>query len=189
MKKPKQIAIVDVDEILWGFNDALRTCALSHGYGFPTIEQCTHWNSVYEFIPKPEAIKLFDEVHEHQCEYAPFPDAKGFLKFMKKHFWVVIASHRSPDHMPQLREWLYKNSLDYNMIDVSFDKTRLFKNPNVKVVVDDRDETLRIAMDAGLVALGLRRPWNQNSKDRDYLLFESLPEIEEYIKKNVLRGK
>jgi hypothetical protein len=185
----KPVAIVDVDETLFGFNAALRDCAISHGYRFPTMKECTSWGAIYNFIPKPEAIKLFDEVHENQMAYAPFPDAKGFLRFMKKHFWVVIASHRNQDHEPQLREWLQTNGLVYNIIVVSFDKTVLFDNSQVKVVVDDRDETLRIAMDKGLVAVGLRRPWNENSDDRDYLLFESLPEIQTYIEKNVIGGK
>jgi len=184
----KSIAIVDVDETLFGFNDALRECALSHGYPFPTMKECTHWNAIYDFIPKDEVIKLFDHIHEHQCDYPPFPDAKDFLKFMKKHFFVIIASHRHPDHAPMLIEWLKVHDLIYNTVNVSFDKTRLFVSPSVKVVVDDRDETLRIAMDKGIVAVGLRRPWNQNSKDRDYLLFESLPEIQEYIEKNVIGG-
>lgn len=189
VSKIKPIAIVDVDEILWGFNDALRDLALSRGYRFPTREECVHWGSVYDFIPKPEAIKLFDEVHENQCGYAPFPDAKDFLAFMRKHFYVLIASHRNQDHTPMLMDWLRINELEYDGLNVSFDKTKLFSIPGTKVVVDDRDETLRIAMDAGLVAVGLRRPWNENSKDRDYLLFESLPEIEEYIEKNVIGEK
>lgn len=189
VSKIKPIAIVDVDEILWGFNDALRDLALSRGYRFPTREECVHWGSVYDFIPKHEALKLFDEVHENQCRYAPFPDAKDFLVFMRRHFYVLIASHRHQDHTPMLMEWLRINELEYDGLNVSFDKTKLFSIPNAKVVVDDRDETLRIAMDARLVAVGLRRPWNENSKDRDYLLFESLPEIEEYIEKNVIGGK
>jgi len=182
----KQTAIVDVDETLWGFNDALRDCAISHGYPFPTMEQCTHWNSVYEFIPKPEAIKLFDEVHDNQCQYAPFPDARGFLRFMRKHFYVIIASHRNPNSLMELTRWLKINDLPYDGIHVSFDKSSLFTTPRARIVIDDRDETLRKGMDAGLVALGLRRPWNQNSKDRDYLLFESLREIQRYIEKNIL---
>jgi len=84
---------------------------------------------------------------------------------------------------------LRKNGMAYDKIDVSFDKTRLFSDRMVKVVVDDRDETLRIAMDAGITAVGLRRPWNENSKDRKYLLFETLPEIQQYIENNVLGGK
>jgi hypothetical protein len=87
-----------------------------------------------------------------------------------------------------LMDWLRTNELEYDGLNVSFDKTKLFFNSATKIVVDDRDETLRIAMDAGLVAVGLRRPWNQNSKDRDYVLFESLPEIERYIENTVLWG-
>lgn len=182
----KNISIIDVDETLFGFNDALRDCALSHGYPFPTVEQCTHWNSVYDFIPKPEAIKLFDEVHDNQCQYAPFPDARGFLWFMRKHFYVIIASHRNSNSLMELKRWLKIYALPHDEVHVSFDKSELFSNPRARIVIDDRDETLRKGMDAGLVALGLRRPWNQNSKDRDYLLFGSLGEIKMYIETNVL---
>jgi hypothetical protein len=181
-----QICICDVDETLFGFNNALRECAVSHGYRFPTMKECTHWEAIYDFIPKDEAIKLFDEVHEHQCDYAPFPDAKDFLNFMNKHFDVIIASHRKKEFFPELQKWMVKNHLMYDQIDVSFDKTKLFSLSRVKVVIDDRDETLRIAMDAGLTALGLRRPWNENANDRNYLLFETLTDIQAYIETNVI---
>jgi hypothetical protein len=187
----KMIAIVDVDETLWGFNSALRECALSHGYPFPTMKECNSWGAIYDFIPKPEAIKLFDEVHENQLKYAPFPDAKEFLEFMCHHFYVIVASHRNPDHLPQLKDWLEINKLKHNEISVSFDKTVLFDNPKVAVVIDDRDETLSIAMDRGKIAVGLRRPWNQNAvhkanyKGKEYdvplVLFESLTEIKDWL--------
>jgi hypothetical protein len=176
----KPVAIVDVDETLWGFNDALRECALSHGYNLPTKEQCTHWGSVYEFVPKPEAIKLFDEVHDHQLDFAPFTDAKEFLEFMHKNFHVIIASHRDPNGLPMLEQWLHIHNLPYDEIFVGFDKTVLFDNPRAVVVVDDRDETLSIAMDRGMVAVGLRRPWNQ-SHEVDLVLFDNLVDIKRFL--------
>lgn len=195
----KRTAVIDVDEILWGFNDALRECAISHGYRFPTKSECTHWAAIYDFIPKPEAIKLFDEVHERQVDYPPFPDAQDFLRFMRKYFYVIIASHRNPDHLPQLKQWLEINKLEHDEIFVSFDKTVLFDNPNVVIVVDDRDETLGIALDHEKISVGLRRPWNQNSYHtvelRDgkkyqvpYVLFNSLTEIRDFLEPYATTG-
>jgi hypothetical protein len=155
------------------------------------MKECSSWGAIYDFIPKPEAIKLFDEVHENQLNFAPFPDAQDFLKFMHKHFYVIIASHRNPKQLPQLKDWLEINKLEHDEINVSFDKTVLFDNPKVAVVVDDRDETLSIAMDHGKIAVGLKRPWNQNAvhkakyKDKDYedplVLFDSLTEIKDWL--------
>jgi len=187
----KMKAVVDVDETLWGFNNALRECALSHGYPFPTMDECNNWGAIYDFIPKPDAIKLFDEVHLNQLNYPPFPEAQEFLKFMCKNFYVIIASHRNPDHLPQLKDWLEINNLEHDDIFISFDKTVLFADPQVVVVVDDRDETLDIALNHKKVAVGLRRPWNQNFKRKvEYnnkmyevplVLFDTLPEIQKFL--------
>ncbi|HPE06210.1 MAG TPA: hypothetical protein PLW50_00660 [Smithellaceae bacterium] len=187
----KPIIIVDVDETLWAFNDALRECAESHGYKFPTRAQCTEWGSIYKYIPKPEAIKLFDEVHEHQLDFAPFPDAREFLDTVRKQFYVIVASHRDPSGMSVLKEWLDKYNLYYDDVFVGFDKTVLFKDPNVAVVVDDRDETLIIAKEHGLIAVGLRRPWNEHSfsvythYDKSFevplLLYDNLMQIADFL--------
>jgi beta-phosphoglucomutase-like phosphatase (HAD superfamily) len=188
-KRP--IAIIDVDETLWAFNDALRKCAESHGYPFPTRAQCTEWGSIYKYIPKPDAIKLFDEVHEHQLDFEPYPDAKTFLDIMRKRFYVIVASHRDPSGINMLKEWLDKHDLYYDHVFVGFDKTVLFDDPNAAVVVDDRDETLIAGLKRGMIAVGLRKPWNEkaftvyehNNKTSDVplLLYDNLMQIADFL--------
>ena len=71
--------------------------------------------------------------------------------------------------------------LSYDEVSTSFDKTALFDTRDAEVVVDDRDETLEIAASRGLLALGLRKPWNRVIEDKIHL-FWSLTDIVEYLK-------
>ena len=94
----KPIAIIDCDETLWGFNTALHALARDKGIKLPKIEECDHWDALYVHAPREAVIPLFDEIHANQCSDLPFSDAKPFLEFMKKRFYVVIASHRNGNY-------------------------------------------------------------------------------------------
>ena len=47
----KPIAIVDVDETLWGFNTALHALARDKGIKLPKVEECDHWDSLVQACP------------------------------------------------------------------------------------------------------------------------------------------
>ena len=188
----KPIAIVDVDETLWPFHDALENTARDLGVKIPKRKDCTYWNSVFQYAGECEVVKVFDTVHSQQCSYKPYSDAEAFLKFMATRFHVIIASHRKPTYRIELVDWMNTNKLPYNEIVVTSDKTALFNNnPRVEVVVDDRDQTIIDACKRGKVGIGLRKPWNMNAtyttmvKGQERVvgltLFESLTEIADFL--------
>jgi hypothetical protein len=151
------------------------------GYDFPVPADWTHWNIFWDYVPKEKMFPIFDAVHSSQCNHPPYHDAQDFLNFMKENYHVIIASHRDPKYQTELIWWLRMYHLSYDEVSTSFDKTALFDTRDVEVVVDDRDETLEIAASHGLLALGLRKPWNRVVEDKIHL-FWSLTDIVEYLK-------
>lgn len=178
MKDCDHHAIVDVDEILWSFSSALYDTVTALGMGFPPRTEWIRWNIFGDYATKEEMIPIFELVHAHQCNFRPFKRAKSFLEYMHENYFVVIASHRNPQLKGELEKWLKKYELPYDEIYTGYDKTVLFYLESVKVVVDDRDETLDIARKKGKIAMGLKRPWNINSElNVNDLLFNNLDDI------------
>ena len=175
----KPIAIVDVDEILWPLHDAVYATGEELGIRIPKRHECTGWDTIYKYAGKEAVTKVFNEVHSRQCSYRPYPEAEGFLKFMKSRYHVVIASHRLEKYKLELIEWLDANNLVYDEVVVSADKTTLFDDPRVAVVVDDRADTIVAALKRGKMGVGLRKPWNRDRVPAQ--LFDTLPDIEEFL--------
>ena len=188
---PKPIAIIDVDETLWGFHDAVSATAHELGVKIPKKCDCTSWDAIFKYSTPEEVTKVFDIVHSQQCSYNPYPDADDFLRYMMSRFHVVIASHRKPIYRFELMDWLNINNLLYNEVVVTPDKMPLIKNPRVEVVVDDRDSTIANACKLGKVGVGLRKPWNTNAtytirangaeRIVSLVLFDSLTEITDFL--------
>jgi hypothetical protein len=179
--KHKPACIIDVDEILWGFNNALHALACDKGILLPEVDECDHWDALYKYSPRKIVVPLFDEIHANQCGYLPFPDAEKFMRFMKTHFHVIVASHRNPKYHPELKEWAKINNLVYDEIHTLENKTDLF-TPRVTHVIDDRAETLASALKQGKTALGLSRPWNRKTID-EMFLFDTLTDIRLHIQR------
>lgn len=177
----KPIAMVDVDETLWAFNTAVHATSKELGVRVPPPSECNSWTSIYSLSGKEAVDKVFDTVHSRQCSYAPFPDAQDFLTNMRKRFNVAIVSHRSDRYKPELIEWLHANNLQFDGVVLTPDKIPMVNDSRVKIVVDDRAETIAAAIVAGKVGVGLRRPWNQTYRAVKLPLFESLTEIWEFI--------
>jgi FMN phosphatase YigB (HAD superfamily) len=176
----KPIAIVDVDETLWPLHDAVWATGEELGIKIPKRNECTGWDTIYKYAGKESVTCVFNEVHSRQCSYRPYPDAERFLRFMRTRFHVVIASHRLDKYKPELVEWLKTNNLVYDEVVVTADKTQMFDNPRVTVVVDDRADTIIAALRKGKMGVGLRKPWNQNVRIPAHL-FDTLTEIEDHL--------
>jgi hypothetical protein len=174
-------AVIDVDEILWSFSKAFYDEIKLHGYDVPVPDEWDHWSIFWLWLPKQEAFLIFDVIHGRQSKYAPYKDAKEFLtKLRNMGYYIIIASHRNPDLKDELIKWLDTYELPYDELHVSFDKTVLFDDPCIKLVVDDRPETLVKAKDAGKIAVGLMKPWNRRCGK--LMLFKTLQDITEYLK-------
>jgi hypothetical protein len=187
----KPIAIVDVDETLWPFHDAVSNTGLDLGIKIPKRTECVNWEAIFKYAGECDVVKVFDTVHSQQCSYKPYADAEAFLKFMTSRFYVMIVSHRKVEYRYELMDWLNMNKLPYNELVVTSDKNKLIDNPRVEVVVDDRDSTIIYACRKGKVGTGLRKPWNMNAtypvmvKGQErvvpLVLFESLTDIADFL--------
>ena len=178
---PKQICICDVDETLWSFYDAVFETGKRFGFKLPPRCECTDWNAPFKYETSENVIKVFNEVHSHQCDYKPYPYSDRFLKFLRTKYYVVIASHRLEKYKDELVNWLNQNGLEYDEVSVSMDKTSLFDNPNVVPVIDDRADTLIAAHKHGKLGIGLKKPWNEKFIDEKNL-FNTLHDIEVFLK-------
>jgi hypothetical protein len=176
--------ICDVDEVLCPFSKAFYNEVKNRGYDFPVPEEWDHWNVFWLYFSKEQAFPIFDTIHSKQTIYAPYEDAKYLLDYLHKHFKIIIASHRNPEYEGELKLWLDKYHLPYDEIHTSFDKSVLFTDKDVKIIIDDRPETLVLAMKAGKIAIGPMKPWNK--KCGQLMLFQNLRAIKKYIEKEVI---
>ncbi len=178
-----KIAVVDIDNTLWQFCDALYERLRKVNENFPSPESWTHWDLWEGYCSEADFSSAVNAVHLNQDSdsYLPYPEAKDFLINLKANdYHITIASHRSPDYRKQTEKWLEMHGLVYNELHLSFDKTRLF-DKSTDVVVDDAPQVLEKAVEAGVMAAGLLFPWNQAYSDNGFRLFNNLNDILSHI--------
>jgi hypothetical protein len=181
-------AIIDIDNTLWHFCDALYEELRKINKRFPTPDSWTHWDLWEGYCTEDDFYNAVNAVHlnQHNDKYLPYPEARDFLFNLKKTgYHITIASHRSPDHRKQTEKWLEKHGLVYDELHLSFQKTQLFTE-SIDVVVDDSPHVLEKAVDKRIMATGLLFPWNRDYAENGFLLFDNLNEILKYILKRDL---
>jgi len=178
-----KIVIVDIDNTLWDFHTEFEARLREINPELPPKE-IWQWDTPLSHVPKNKFYRVIDEIHQNQKEFAPYPEAEGFLQFLKNlgcEIW--IASHRRDITLPMTVAWLKMHRLYFNSLYLCEDKTRLFDQVNV--VVDDCPETLEKAKLMGLIYSGLRFPWNKHME----FTFESFSEMTEYLSEKLNGGK
>ena len=176
-------AIVDIDNTLWHFCDALYEELRKVNRRFPTPDSWTHWDLWVGYCTEGDFYSAVNTVHlnQHADNYLPYPEAHDFLIGLKENgYHITIASHRSPDYRRQTEIWLEKHGLVHDELHLSYQKTQLFTE-STDVVVDDSPHVLENAVNKGVMAVGLLFPWNKEYADNGFLLFKSLDEILEHI--------
>jgi len=179
----EKIAIIDIDNTLWQFCDVFFDELKKINKDFPTQENWTHWNVWEGFCTEQQFYDAVNAIHLKQDsdEFQPYPEAKGFLAALKQHgYHITIASHRSPDFMPQTERWLRKHGLVYDELHLSYLKIQLI-NRETTVVVDDSPTVLERAVKHGVLATGLIFPWNKAYSNNGFRLCHNLNEILEGI--------
>jgi hypothetical protein len=178
-------AIVDIDNTLWHFCDALYDEMRKISRNFPTPDSWTHWDLWEGYCSEADFYAAVNAIHlkQHSDSYLPYPEAKDFLIALKEHdYHITIASHRSPDYRQQTGQWLQIHGLVYDELHLSFNKTQLF-DESIAVVVDDAPKVLEKAVEKGVIATGLLFPWNREYTDNGFNLFNNLNDILNYILK------
>mgnify|MGYP001184893653 CR=1 FL=1 len=181
--KSMKKAIVDIDNTLWHFCDALYDQLKKINKTFPAPDNWINWDMWEGFCSIDEFLGAVNAVHlnQHSDNHLPYPEAKDFLINLKENgYHITIASHRSPDYRKQTKKWLEKHGLVYDELHLSFHKTELF-DMSTDVVVDDSPHVLEKAVDKGVMATGLLFPWNRDYTDNGFRLFSNLNEVLEHI--------
>ena len=175
-------AVIDIDNTLWQFCDAFSTELQKLNSAFPPIEQWTTWDFFKGYCTEEKFMAAVDAVHARQDsgQYRPYPEAKGFLRSLKKQgYRVIIASHRRSEMRTPTERWLTRHGLEHDELHLSFDKSVLFKD--AAVVVDDAPHTLEKAVAHRAIGVGLLFPWNRAYAGNGFGLFRDLNEVLGYI--------
>jgi hypothetical protein len=178
-------AIVDIDNTLWHFCDALYDQLNQINGRFPTPDSWTHWDLWEGYCTKDDFYNAVNAVHDnqHSESFLPYPEAQDFLAGLRANgFHITIASHRSPVYRRQTKEWLNMHGLIHDELHLSYNKTELF-NASTDVVVDDAPQVLKKAVESGALGTGLLFPWNRDYAHNGVRLFGNLTEVLGYILK------
>jgi hypothetical protein len=176
-------AVIDIDNTLWQFCDALYEELRKINKSFPATDQWTHWDLWEGYCTKQDFFGAINAIHDKQDDdrYQPYPEAKGFLSALRENgYHITIASHRSPDYREQTERWLQRHGLVYDVLYLSYHKTTLF-NMFTNVVVDDHPGVLEKAIENGAMATGLLFPWNRAYSANGFRLFSNLNEVLSHI--------
>jgi hypothetical protein len=173
--------VVDVDNTLWDFGSVLYEGMKKLN---PAVTPSDEW-CLFDFwkaFVSPRAFySVIRKIHMEQEAFTPYADARPFLESLKeKGFPIIIASHREKGTLDATIRWLNKNSLPFDEVHLSHDKTVLFER--CRAIVDDSPMTLEKARHAGIVRAGLRFPWNAG---QGHPLFDTLGEILTYLYKTL----
>ena len=170
--------IVDIDNTLWDLAPILYERLNNTHPGFPHHSEWHLWNFWKGLIPPEKLYRIIRDVHMEQDTFEPYCEARLFLEQLKKNgFYIVIASHREKETFASTLRWLEKNSLPFDEIHLSYDKSVLFDQ--CWGIIDDSPVTLDKARSAGIVRAGLKNPWNERE---DHPLFSNLGEIYDYLR-------
>ncbi len=178
-------AIVDIDNTLWHFCDALHEKLREVHNDFPPPDDWTDWDMWERYCTLEEFLSAVNAVHIEQDNerYLPYAEAEGFLSALKDNgYHITIASHRSPIYETQTATWLQKHNLIYDELHLSHNKTRLF-DESIDVVIDDAPVVLQKAAERGVRATGLLFPWNRAYSNNGFRLFNSLNDVLDHILK------
>lgn len=179
----EKTAIIDIDNTLWQFCDALYTELKRINDDIPPAEAWTEWDFPERYCSKKQFFNAVSHIHFNQNNpaYLPYPEARAFLSTLKNEgYHITIASHRLPETRSQTEKWIVKHGLKYDVIHLSPDKTSLF-NMFTNVVVDDAPHILDKAVENGAMGTGLLFPWNRNHANNGYKLFSNLTDILSHI--------
>jgi hypothetical protein len=184
-------AVIDIDNTLWNFCDALYGRLKTLNPFVPSIDDWVHWDFWTNYCSEDDFWTAINRIHLNQDDnsYMPYDEAGEFLETLKNHdFHIVIASHRTAESYSQTKRWLRKHDLIFDELHCSPDKTLLF-DEFCRIVVDDSPFVLEKAVEKGVIAAGLMFPWNKNNGNNGYTLFNSLNEVLQHILDTVKHSK
>lgn len=176
-------AVIDIDNTLWRFCDVLYKRLKEINNDIPSPDNWVEWDFWTNYCSEDEFMSAIHSIHMNQDNdrHLPYLESSSFLETLKNHgYRLIIASHRTPESLPQTEKWLLGHNLIFDELHLSYDKTVLF-DETCRVVVDDSPFVLDNATEKGIVASGLIFPWNKNYRNKGYKLFNNLNEVLNHI--------
>jgi uncharacterized protein len=96
----------------------------------------------------------------------PYPDAVETVDGWYDAGHVVhVMSHRAERSVAATRRWLEDIGLRHHELWCGEDKVGHCREVGIELLIDDSPDTLRHALDAGMLAATLRHPWNADLRD------------------------
>ncbi len=178
----KRTAVIDIDNTLWQFCDALYGELTKGRPDFPPVERWIDAEFWKPFCSTKTFLATIDRINSDQNNdrFLPYPEARPFLETLRKEgFRIIIASHRRPETRSVTEAWLRRHGLVHDELHLSFDKTVLFDK--AAAVVDDAPATLEQAAACGARAAGLLFPWNKAYVNNGFMLFPNLDQVLPYL--------
>jgi hypothetical protein len=180
----QKIVIVDVDAILWDFESEMMR-RLEIAFPDRKIERATHFKHCEQYFENyTDLMKFFGDMAMDQEQFKPFTGAKELLETIRdKGYFVHIASNRLPNSKRILLNWLDKHELYYDEVYADHDKTELFDNRDIVILIDDKPDTQDRGLEEGMLVLSLEYPYNQH-QERVYM-FSDLTNMLTFFKDHV----
>lgn len=184
MSKHKQkVVIIDVDNTLWQFDDALYTLLTKDGIFIPHYSEWKEWDFYKKTIDKKVFFSYVDKVHENQHNYAPYKKSRLLSEMLFRHHFVSIISIRKNLYKSALIKFLKKWGImfdDVVCLAQGADKTLYYGPTSCKLLIDDNPLALTKAKEKGVRCMGLKFPYNQHLANK-IELFDSMNDLYTYF--------
>jgi uncharacterized HAD superfamily protein len=144
-----------------------------------------------EILEKVMSKEDWDNYHKWHKEYIdeknyltlPLSEfaKEGLLKISEKRN-ILICTAKEERIMPYTLQWFELNCLSNLPILNKSDKIAVCRERNIREIVEDNVKTLKRAVSEGLVAFGVKRPYNeQKISNTRIIAVNNLLEVEEYL--------
>ena len=177
-------AVIDVDNTICEYSFVLYDELNKINEQIPLPIDWNDWNFYKGIISDEEFYKAADLAQNRIMECSVVPGAREFLVALSNlGYEIVIASHRQNESKVLLEKWLMKNGMTYDSIHISFDKTVLFDDNSVGLVVEDSPVVIKESCKRGILTIGIRRPWNRHLKEKNLFMINNYTWISPYVMK------
>ena len=157
----------DLDSTLWPFNDALREA----GGGAVSVDEWLGWSQLVELCGGERmATEAFERAqgYDSMRRFGLFTGVREtFAALEEGGVRVVVVTNRSRRLADDAARFLTQAGLRCSVCALSpSERISFCLEQGIRVIVDDRPQTLESAHDAGLTAIALRYPYNGSVVDR-----------------------
>lgn len=180
--KKFKIALVDVDNILWRFDEQLYKLIIDEGHtNMPHYSEWNEWHFYRNYISDEVFNGLIDKIHSKQHLFLPFKRSRVLSELLYKDYILYIVSIRSNWYRKQLVDFLDKWGIMYDDVycfELGTNKINSFSH--VDLLIDDSPKNIEDAINAGVKCVGIEYPYNQHLKDK-VTLFKSMDAMYSYF--------